>query len=174
MVFYDMFKKFGLSKELSEPEEIEKYLKKATKRAKNALADELSNLNISTYKYSITYAVDELGLDEELIQSLVEDFVAQIIKAKPIFLMHISDLKKCQTNNQALDYTLLRNLAHKNLGVARNLRIEHIQKILNELMTKDNLEYLEICTKTLESCIIMLQPEVAYKTAKMIEIKISL
>ena len=110
-------------------------------------------LNIVNYKYSIEKAIVELGLDNDLILELIEEFVLQIIRAKDVFLAYIDDLKKKQNSNMRLDYTELRDLAHKNLGVARNLRIDDTQKVLNELMTKDDLDYLRTCVYVLEDCI---------------------
>ena len=110
-------------------------------------------LNIVDYKYSIDKAILELGLDNELISELIEEFVLQIVNSRDIFLAYIDDLKKKQNSNIELDYTDLRDLAHKNLGVARNLRIDDAQKVLNELMTKDDLEYLRTCVEVLQDCI---------------------
>jgi hypothetical protein len=47
-------------------------------------------------------------------------------------------------------------------------------KILNELLKKDDLEYLSLCVEVLESCTIRLNPESAYKTLKLIDLKNSL
>ncbi len=168
-----MFKKFGFTKELSKEEELKEYFQRADKISKKILSKELKELDILEYKYSSEEAVMELGLDKEMVQDLLEDFVIQIIKYKPIFLMYIEELKKRDKNSQQLDYTKLRDLAHKNLGVARNLRIVDAQKILHELMKKDDLNYLEKCANVLEACIIKLNPEVALRTAKLMEIKIS-
>lgn len=169
-----MFKRFNFTKELSKEEELQAYVADANKVSKRALDRELKGLGISSYEYSAEEAIEELGLDNEMIQDLLEDFVTQIIKYKPLFIMHIEELKKREKNSQTLDYTNLRELAHKNLGVARNLRIKDAQIILNELMTKDDLNYLEVCANALEACLIKLKPEVAFKTSKLIEIKIYL
>ena len=165
-----MFKKFGFSKELSQEEELAKFLADARKIYAKAIEKELSSLSLDKTVYSVDSAVVELGLDKELIETLVEDFVTQIIKYIPIFMMHIENLKK---NQEELDYTILRNLAHKNLGVARNLRISNAQKILNELMTKDSLSYLEKCVRILEAYVIILKPDIALKTLEHMEIKAS-
>ncbi len=171
-----MFKRFNFTKELSKEEELLKYISAAKKvplvEIQNNIVD--IDIDIVNYKYSSSEAILELGLDDELIQDLIEDFVIQIVKYKPIFLMHIDKLRKKEKSGKVLDYTTLRDLAHKNLGVARNLRISDVQYILNELMKKDDLDYLEVCTKALESCVIKLKPEVAFKTSKLIEIKIAL
>ena len=110
-------------------------------------------LNIVDYRYSIDKAILELGLDNELILELVEEFVLQIISSKDIFLAYIDELEQKEKNSLNLDYTELRDLAHKNLGVARNLRIDDAQIVLNELMTKDDLEYLRTCVYVLQDCI---------------------
>lgn len=168
-----MFKKFSFNKKLSPKEELVEFKSNANKILKNTSSGEFKSFDIYNYSYSVENASKELGLNSLLIEDLVEDFVSQIIKIKPIFLLYIDSLKKSKKNNQNLDYTLLRDLAHKNLGVARNLRIEDAQNILNELMKKDDLEYLKLCVKILEASVIRLKPEVAFKVSKEIEIKIS-
>jgi PAS domain S-box-containing protein len=131
----------------------------------------LHDLDISDYTYSVGKAAQELDLDDDLIEDLVTDFVSQIIANKPMFLSYINDLKNEKQNKQTCDYTQLRNLAHKNLGVARNLRIENAQKILTKIMTEDDLSYLILCLNTLEASVIKLKPKTAFKTAKLQEYK---
>jgi len=171
-----MFKKFSFTKELSKEEELQEYICAAKKVPIKYIQKNIIDLDldIENYEYSPAEAILELGLDEELVQDLVEDFVIQIVKYKPIFLMYIDRLRKKGSDDEQLDYTKLRDLAHKNLGVARNLRIADAQFILSELMKKDDLDYLDMCAKALEACVIKLKPEVAFKTSKLIEIKVSL
>ena len=116
-------------------------------------------LNITNYKYSVEKAILELGLDEELILELVEEFVIQIVNSKSIFLAYIDTLDEKEKNHIKLDFTPLRDLAHKNLGVARNLRIDDAQKVLNELMIKDDLVYLRECIYLLEESILKLKKD---------------
>ncbi|MEA1983874.1 MAG: hypothetical protein U9N39_10050 [Campylobacterota bacterium] len=123
------------------------------------------------YIYDESEAVAELGLDDELIHQLVEDYVIQILKAITTFEEYIFELQSNRDANKELDYTPLRDLAHKNLGVARNLRIKNAEILLNELMKKDDLEHLYICLETLRSCAIMLKPESAFNAIKLMELK---
>jgi len=123
------------------------------------------------YTYSDEEAIDELGLDDELIHQLVEDYVIQVLKTISQFEELIYELQSNKDAKQELDYTELRELAHKNLGVARNLRIKDAEVLLHDLMKKDDLEYLFICLETLRACAIRLKPECAFKTIKLIEVK---
>ncbi|SFV62081.1 hypothetical protein MNB_SM-4-1764 [hydrothermal vent metagenome] len=123
------------------------------------------------YKYSTNEAVCELGLDEDLVNQLLEDYIAQIIKAVTQFEEMLYILQSQKDAKQTLSYTELRELAHKNLGVVRNLRIEDAIVLLDHLMKKDDLEYLFICIETLRACAIILKPAYAYNTIKLIEVK---
>lgn len=123
------------------------------------------------YLYSDEEAIEELGLDDELIHQLVEDYVIQILKTIPQFEEFIYDLQAKKDAKKELDYTALRELAHKNLGVARNLRIKDAEILLHDLMKKDDLEHLYICLEALHACAIKLKPECAYNTIKLIKVK---
>lgn len=123
------------------------------------------------YKYSTNEAVCELDLDEDLVDQLLEDYVAQIIKAVTQFKAMLYTLQSERDAKQTLSYTELRELAHKNLGVVRNLRIEDAIVLLDDLMKKDDLEHLFICIETLRACAIILKPAYAYNTIKLIEVK---
>ena len=123
------------------------------------------------YQYSNNEAVEELGLDDELIHQLVEDYVIQIINSLEQFEELIFKLQSLKDAKIELDYTELRELAHKNLGVARNLRIKDAEVLLNDLMKKDDLEHLFICTEVLKACTVKLKPECAFNTLKLIEVK---
>ncbi len=134
------------------------------------LKENFTSLEMHNYQYSPNEAIEELGLDLDLVNQLVEDYVIQILKSKVLFISHLQELK----SSKKLDYTPLRELAHKNLGVARNLRIEDAKKVLEELMKADDLDYLCACIEALESCAIRLRPKCAYETLKLIDIKESL
>jgi len=123
------------------------------------------------YRYSIDEAQEELGLDCELTEELVKDYVSQIIKATIVFQEQIFALQNKLDAKGKLDYTELRELAHKNLGVARNLRIKDAEQLLYDLMKKDDLEYLFRCVEVLRACAIKLSPICAYNTIKVIEVK---
>lgn len=132
------------------------------------------DLDIYGYRYNIQDAVYELDLDEDTVYQLVEDYVIQILKSKTTFFEYIQKLKKDEFDNKVLDYTDIRNLAHKNLGVVRNLRIRDAEKLLNIIMQEENLDYIRLCVKALEITAVKLNPLCAYETLKLIRIKNSL
>ena len=113
--------------------------------------------------YSIETTQEALGLDSELIDSLLEDYVVQVIKAVPQFHQMIKQLRKDIKQGRDTDFTPLHDLAHKNLGVARNLRIKDAQKILHFIMTSSDLDKIERCLEYLEACAILLKPKAAYE-----------
>jgi len=144
------------------------------KKSNVFLQNNLNNIQIQDYNYSPAEAIEELGLDAKLIDQLVEDYVSQILKSKVLFLQHLEELQTSITTSKELDYTPLRELAHKNLGVAKNLRIEDGIKVLDELMKKNDLDYLTLCVEALSVCAFRLKPECAYETITLINIKNSL
>ena len=75
---------------------------------------------------------------------------------------------------KTLDFENIRNLAHKNLGVARNLRIVDAQILLTILMKDDDLDYMRVCAKALEISAMKLNPLCAYETLNLIKVKNSL
>lgn len=138
------------------------------------LNSSFDDLDITDYKYDISVAVEALGLDEELVYQLIEDYIIQILKSKVSFYEYIKELQLAKIDNKPLNYENLRNLAHKNLGVARNLHIEDAQKLLTSLMTEEDFDYLRLCVKALEATSAKLIPLCAYETIKLIEVKNSL
>jgi len=166
-----MIKKFELLNKSLEKEDVKSMEEEASKIYTLLSKNELSHLNLSQEEYSSSEAVEELGLDEELISELVEDYVSQIIRSLVQFESKLKTLQESQIKSDSMDYTPFRELAHKNLGVARNLRIKDAEVLLYELMTKDDLEYLMSCLEALEVSTIKLNPQKAYNTFKLIEIK---
>lgn len=156
---------------ISKQEQIKTFLLGANNLCDELLVNNFQELQITKYTYSSREAVEELGLDDDLIHHLVEDYVAQILKSIYIFTEQLLELHSAQEAKQSLDYIPLRELAHKNLGVARNLRIRDGEKLLYEMMIKDDLAYLELCIKALQACAIKLKPDCAYNTVTMIQIK---
>jgi len=138
------------------------------------IRENLQQLEISDYRYEVAEAIEELSLDEETIRQLIEDYIIQILKSKIAFYEYIHKLKKDELDSKSLDYTNIRNLAHKNLGVVRNLRIKDAQKLLEVIMHEDDLDYLRLCVKALEISAVKLNPLCAYETLKLIEVKKSL
>ncbi|MCK9454207.1 hypothetical protein [Sulfurimonas sp.] len=131
-------------------------------------------LDMLDYRYEIGEAVEELSLEEDIVYQLVEDYIIQILKSKIVFYEYIHELKKDELENRALDYTNIRNLAHKNLGVVRNLRIKDAEKLLKAIMYEEDLNYLRLYVKALEVTATKLNPLCAYETLKLIEVKNSL
>ena len=146
-------------------------LREAVEFCNNLSHSSLSHLDIANYRYTPDLAMEELGLDKELVEQLVEDYVAQVIKAVVQFEEYLQKLQDSRDQEEELDYTPFRELAHKNLGVARNLRIKDAQVLLYELMKKEDLEYLLDCLEALKFCAIKLHPKCAYNTIKILEIK---
>lgn len=95
------------------------------------------------YIYNNAEAVAEFGLDEELVEQLLEDYVIQIIKAVTQF-----------------EEMLYRLQADKDAEL-----------LLEDLMKKDDLEYLFLCIETLRASAIILKPKCAYNAIKLIEVK---
>jgi len=164
-----MFKSIGLDKDLAEEKKVLEFLEKNLKVCHELVSNELKFQDIHEYKHKIDLAVKELGLDDDLINQLTEDYVKQIMNSKTLFLKYLKKLKEEKAHDEKLDYTELRELAHKNLGVARNLRIEDAKKLLYELMTKDDIQHLEVCLKALIACAVKLKPKLAYDTSKLID-----
>lgn len=169
-----MLKKFKFFMKSSKEQSVTQMLNDAQKICIELATGKLRDLQIQNYKYDISIAVRELGLNKELVTQLVDDYVAQVIKAVVQFEDYLSMLQNSQDNNNDLDYTAFRELAHKNLGVARNLRIKDAEILLYELMKKDDLEYLLACLEALKVCAVKLRPKCAFDTLKLIEVKNSL
>jgi len=169
-----MFNNITSDKELLKEKKILEFLDNNTDVCDEMLNDKFKHLSVADYEYCSDEAVDELGLDDELINQLVEDYVVQIIKSKALFLKYLDEIKEQSLSGKKVDYIKFRELAHKNLGVARNLRIDDAQKIIYELMTEDDLEHLGECLELLIGCAIKLKPRLAYETLNLIEVKSSL
>lgn len=150
-------------------DDIHKYVNNVLRENESFFEENLKELDISQYSYDPKEALDELGIELELINQLIEDYVTQIVKSKDQFVEYLKDMK----DNKEFDYTPLRELAHKNLGVARNLRIKDGRKILEEIMKEDDLDHLILCVIALEYAAIRLKPTCAYETLRLMEIKSS-
>ncbi|MDD5156736.1 hypothetical protein [Sulfurimonas sp.] len=132
------------------------------------------DLDIAEYRYDILEAMEELCLDRSEVIQLVEDYVIQILKSKSKFDKYIDKLIDDSSKNIDLDYGDIVNLAHKNLGVARNLRIKDASIVLEVIMSKTDLDYLRLCAKALEILAVKLNPKCAYDTLSLIRVKNSL
>lgn len=160
--------------ELSQKHNFETFIQSAADVCKRLFEGSFSHLGIKEYIYDINEAVKELGLNAELVKEFVEEYMIQILESKKIFLECIEKLEQDKNENKRLDYIPLRQLAHKNLGVARNLRIKSAEKILFELSKSDDLEYLKECLEALDACTVSLNPRHAYNTLKLLTIKDSI
>lgn len=136
--------------------------------------NELKALIVQDYTYTPDEAVEELGLELELVNHLIEDYVIQIVKSNMTFLEHLEKLKQSTMDGKTVDYTDLRELAHKNLGVARNLRIYDAEKLLYTIMKEDDLEHIFLCLEGLFACVTILRPQKAFDTLRLIKVKNSL
>jgi len=150
-------------KNTSKNDAIEIFLNETNLRCKELSLELLKDFGLCEYTYNIEKSVEELGLEKELIEELIKEYIVQILDSKQQFLQYIKEIQESKLNNQNSDYTLLRHLAHKNLGVAKNLDIEDAQKILYDIKTNDNIECLSLLVELLEISAIRLNPECAYK-----------
>ncbi len=166
--------KFGREKRRPENAELRRSIDKLLDEGSAFMEKHLSSLDISDYRYDINEAVVELNLDEIVIRQLIEDYIIQILKSKITFYKYIQELKQAELDNIDLDYTKVRDLAHKNLGVVRNLRIKDAKKILEVIMEEDDLDHLRLCVKALEISAVKLHPLCAYETLNLIQVKNSL
>ena len=146
-------------------------LRKAVEVRNKLFKNELQNLNIADYYYTPDEAIEELGLELELVNHLIEDYVTQIIKSNMTFVQYLEQLKNDADKSIVMDYTPLRELAHKNLGVARNLRIYDAEKLLYKIMKEDDLDYIFICLEGLFACVTILRPKEAFDALRLIKIK---
>ena len=153
---------------------MQQMLDNAYEVASNLFINELKELDIKDYRYTTDAAVEELGLDEELINQLIEDYINQILHSNSYFVQYIEKLQDEIENSREPDYTDLRELAHKNLGVARNLRIEDAQKLLYEIMKNNDLDYILKCLEALMASAILLKPKFAYDVLTLIKTKESI
>ena len=158
-----MFNIFKFMKNTSKNDAIEIFLNETNLRCKELSLELLKDFGLCEYTYNIEKSVEELGLEKELIEELIKEYIVQILDSKQQFLQYIKEIQESKLNNQNSDYTLLRHLAHKNLGVAKNLDIEDAQKILYDIKTNDNIECLSLLVELLEISAIRLNPECAYK-----------
>lgn len=153
-----MSEKIFVNNKLSQ-DEIEKSLEYVNDLCLKLAKKEFEYLDICDYTYTVDKAVDELGLDSELIHQLVKDYANQIFDHKAQFIEYLEELKQLKLLDEELNYKPFRELVHKNLGVAKNLRIFDAQILLTELMNSDDLDYLSLCLEVLEVCTSKLIPE---------------
>lgn|GEM_PF-1287634 len=169
-----MFEKLTTNPNLTKEQNVKLFCHEAIKLLKSLCHNDIKKLDICDYKYDTSEAVSELGLESELIEQLVEDYVIQVLKTQVSFLEQLQCCDEAKEKNNFFDLKIFRELAHKNLGVARNLRIRDGEKLLYAMMKSDDLEYLKVCLQALELVTIRLKPRCAYDTFKLMEVKSAL
>lgn len=162
--------KYSIS-ELSLEQSFETFLDDVADLCKKVFENSFEYLELKEYNYDIENAVKELELDIELIKGFVDEFMVEIFKSKNLFLEHINKLEEDKKNKITPDFSALRDLAHKNLGVAKNLRIKSAEKLLAELTNSDDIEYIKNCLEALNACAVNLNPQHAYKTLRLLRIQ---
>jgi hypothetical protein len=111
--------------------------------------------------YDSTEAVVELGLDQELIEELIEDYVEQIMRTHNEFRLCLSRVWEQHFLDEEINFTSLRDLAHKNLGVAKNLRVKNGISLLSEIKRQEDLDKISQCLDLLIISSIKLKPRKA-------------
>lgn len=146
----------------------------AVKLNENIFLNELKEMNILNYSYTPDEAIEELGLELEEINHLIDDYVIQIVTSNMIFLQYLNELQSSKDKKEVMNYRVLQDLAHKNLGVASNLRIHDAQKLLYSIMKEEDLGHIFLCLEGLFACVTILRPQKAFDTLRLIKVKNSL
>jgi hypothetical protein len=143
-------------------EELEmSYLNFANSLCKTLDSDFLQSIYDKDYVYDSTEAVVELGLDQELIEELIEDYVEQIMRTHNEFRLCLSRVWEQHFLDEEINFTSLRDLAHKNLGVAKNLRVKNGISLLSEIKRQEDLDKISQCLDLLIISSIKLKPRKA-------------
>lgn len=151
----------------------DKYLEYIGKNCKNLRKyhKEAFKLLDCDYIYETKEAAQELGLEEELIEELIEDYIAQVFKTNIEFTNLISSMWEKNFLNTEYSLEPLMNLIHKSLGVAKNLRIKDAVFILSAIQEQNDLEIISIYLDTLVNCTIKLRPKQAIYNINYLNIK---
>lgn len=132
----------------------------------------ISDVLDCNYKYDIDKAVSELGLDADTVYELLDDYVKQILTTNKEFVDMLSYLWEKQFLGEKFTLEPFLNLVHKNLGVAKNLRIADAVLILSEIKKQKDVESISLYLDALVSCAIKLRPKQAVKSAVNIDIEL--
>jgi len=166
-----MLERLLIDENVSKDENIASILKLAKSICNDLLKDKIE-CDLLTYKYDFEEPMNELGLEEELITHLLEDYIYQVFSSYKNFNSILQSIKKSDSSEIETHVSDLKNLAHKNLGVARNLRIYDAQFLLTELMSNNtDVDYLKNCVEALMACAFKLNPPYAYGVLKLRQIK---
>ena len=167
-----MLNKLNINPSILKEEKVQIVLKHAQEICDDVFKNVFNDLELSNYKHDSVKTASELGLDKELVIQLIEDYITQIFKADGLFKKLIQNIREVDSINQKIKFIELHDLAHKNLGVVKNLRIKDAQILLTDLMKKhDDLNHLENCIKALQACAFKLNPEYAYNTLSLMKLK---
>ena len=168
-----MLSKLKIDSALSKDRKIQLLLAHAIKISHQVFIYRFNNNPLKNYNYNPKVAADELGLEEELVGELINDYISQIFNTKYQFDNLLSNIRELHNIDKEVKMIELKNLAHKNLGVAKNLRIEDAIIFLNDSMIKDDVDHLEDCINALEACAFKLNPKHAFSVLQVMELKSS-
>lgn len=166
-----MLNKLNLDPSLSKDKKIELLYDEALKTSHRIFIHRFDDNKLKNYRYDVSIASNELGIDEELIWELINDYISQIFNTKYQFDNLLSNIRELRDIDREVKMMELSNLAHKNLGVAKNLRIEDAKIILNDLMVVKDIDHLEDCVLALEACAYKLNPSHGFSVLQLMEIK---
>jgi HPt (histidine-containing phosphotransfer) domain-containing protein len=95
----------------------------------------LEKLKIAAqYRFDPIIAAEELGLDVDLIEEFIEDFINQAFEFKDELI----------SSTHKKDFGTVQSLSHKLKGVAANLRIEDSLEVLTKINSSSNQTELEV------------------------------
>lgn len=164
-----MFESSVYISQLSQCNNPEELLSRVNSIVNSFSSNEFILSNIRDYSYDKDLAMEELGLESEEVEQLFNDYISQILKACDTFLILIHSLKKMFHDDT---YEELRDLAHKNLGVARNLRVKNAQKFLYNIMTLENLDVVKENVEALILSSILLNSRKSFLALQLLKEKI--
>ncbi len=138
-------------------------------RSANEMISDVLDCN---YKYNVHEAMSELGLDEDTVYELLDDYVKQILVTNKEFIDIISYMWEKQFLGEEFSFQPCLNMVHKNLGVAKNLRIADAVLILSEIKKQKDVESISLYLDALVSCAIKLRPKQAVECAIDLDIEL--
>lgn len=140
-------------------EELESsYLNFADSLCRTLQGEYIQSIYQKDYIYDPTQAIEELGIDYALVDELIEDYVEQIMCTDNEFRVCLSRVWEQKFLDEEINFTSLRDLAHKNLGVAKNLRVQNAISLLSEIKQQENLDKISQCLDLLLISSIKLKP----------------
>lgn len=169
-----LLSKLNLDSKLSKDNQIQLLMAQAIKTSHQVFINRYNNNELKNYTYNPSIASEELGIDVELVGELINDYISQIFKTRYQFDNIICHIRELKDVDKIAKYLELKNLAHKNLGVAKNLRIEDAEIFLDDLMKKDDVDHLEDSVNALEACAFKLNPKHAFNVLQLMKLKSSL